>query len=81
MAGEFRAAKELAGERVRMRFADGHEVVAVLFSATTDTDGTEHLVFGDVEWSSEAGSYDGSANTCYYADGKALMAVERVEST
>ncbi len=73
----FGAAKELAGEKVTMRFRDGHEVVAVLFSATTDCDGRQHVVFGDVAWSSEAGSYDGSANTCYYQDGKDLVSVER----
>ncbi len=77
MAEEFRAAKEMEGERVKMSFSDGHEVVGVLFSATTDMDGSQHLIFGDVEWSSEAGSYDGSANTCYYEDGKTLTSIER----
>ncbi len=77
MAEEFRLAKGLEGERVRMRFSDGHEVVAVLFSATTDTDGSQHLVYGDVEWSSEVGSYDGGANSCYYGDGRALVLVTR----
>ena len=77
MAEAFGAAREMVGETVRMRFADGHEVVAVLFSVTTDTDGSQHMVFGDVVWSSETGSYDGSANTCYYADGRTLVGVER----
>jgi len=79
MGDEFRVAKGLVGETVRMRFDDGHEVAAVLFSATTDLDGTEHLIYGDVVWSSEAGSYNGSANTCYYGDGKALVRVGRLE--
>ena len=38
--------------------------------------GGSTLVFGDVEWNSEAGSYDGSANTCYYGDGRERVSVE-----
>ncbi len=77
MSDALRAARDLEGEKVKLCFSDGREVMAVLFSATTDTDGRQHVVFGDVAWSSEAGSYDGRANTCYYEDGKELVSVER----
>jgi hypothetical protein len=34
----------LEGRRVKMRFDDGHEVIALLLSATTETDGSQHLI-------------------------------------
>ena len=77
MANAFGSARELAGERVRMRFDDGHEVVALLLSATTDTDGTQHLIYDAVEWTSEANTYGGGEGTCYYADGRTLTSIER----
>ena len=77
MTNAFGSARELAGERVRMRFEDGHEVVALLLSATTDTDGTQHLIYDAVEWTSEENTYGGGAGTCYYSDGQTLTSIER----
>lgn len=77
MSDLFQSARKLAGERVRMRFDDGHEVVALLLSATTDMDGTEHLIYDAVEWTSEENTYGGGAGTCYYADGRTLASIDR----
>ena len=76
MATSFRAAQDLAGGRVRMRFDDGHEVVATLLSATTDTDGSQHLIYDAIEWANQAETYGGGTGTCYYAEAGTLISIE-----
>lgn len=76
MTNAFGSARELAGERVRMRFHDGHEVVALLLSATIDMDGSQQLIYDAVEWTSEENTYGGGAGTCYYAEGRTLQSIE-----
>lgn len=77
MTNAFQTARKLGGERVRMRFDDGHEVVALLLSATTDMDGSQHLIYDAVEWTSEENTYGGGVGTCYYADGRTLESIKR----
>lgn len=56
-----------------MRWRDGYEVVATLLSATTDMDGSAHLVYSNVVWSS-AGSVDRDINC--YSEGDTLVSIE-----
>ncbi len=72
----FHAVQELEGARVRMRFDDGHEVVATLLSAITDIDGSQHLIYDAVEWTNQAETYGGSVGTCYYAEAATLTSIE-----
>ena len=76
MAISFRSAQALEGARVRMRFDDGHEVVATLLSATTDTDGSRHLIYDAVEWANQVETYGGGTGTCYYAEAATLISIE-----
>lgn len=48
---EFKALKTLETQRVRILFTDGQEVIARLFSVTTDLDESQHLIYDRVEWS------------------------------
>ena len=76
MNGSFEAARGLEGKRVRMHFDDGHQAVATLRGAYQDPDGSEHLTYDEVEWSSDAECYGGLAGTLYYADGGTLTFIE-----
>jgi hypothetical protein len=49
MATTFKEVRKLQGERVRMQFVDGREVVALLLCATKDIDGSKHLIYDKVE--------------------------------
>ena len=49
MATTFKDVRKLQGERVRMQFDDGREVVALLLCATKDIDGSKHLIYDKVE--------------------------------
>ena len=76
MVISFRTAQDLEGARVRMRFDDGHEVVATLLNATIDRDGSQHLIYDAIEWANQAGTYGGGAGTCYYAEAGTLLSLE-----
>lgn len=76
MAYDFWTVQGLEGKRVKMRFDDEHEVIALLLSATTDCDGSRHLIYDAVEWTNEAQTYDGGAGSCYYADAKTLVSIQ-----
>jgi uncharacterized OsmC-like protein len=54
MATTFKDVRKLQGERVRMQFDDGREVVALLLCATKDIDGSKHLIYDKVESASGA---------------------------
>ena len=73
---EFRALQALENRLVKMRFNDGHEVVARLVNVAVDLDGSRHLVYDRVEWSSDSGSYQASENTCFYAAGETLVDIQ-----
>ena len=72
----FKSLKMLEDKRVFMRFDDGHEVVAVLLSATEDMDGSQHLIYDAVEWTNQAETYGGGSGTCYYAPANTLVRIE-----
>ncbi|HEX3995276.1 MAG TPA: hypothetical protein VHX39_29225 [Acetobacteraceae bacterium] len=74
MAAAFKEVRKLQGERVRMRFDDGREVVATLLCATKDIDGSRHLIYDKVE-AGPAG-----ATGCLYADAKALVKIEPADA-
>lgn len=73
---DFNAVKTLAGNRVSMRFNDGHAVIALLLAVTQDPDGSRHLVYDAVEWTNEAGTYGGGPGTGYYANADTLVSIE-----
>jgi hypothetical protein len=79
MATTFKEIRRLQGERVRMRFDDGREVVATLLCATKDMDGSKHLIYDKVE-SAEGGEIAGAgASGCSYADAKALVSIDHAD--
>jgi hypothetical protein len=63
---EFKALKGLENRRVHMVFSDGQEVIATLFSITTDLDESRHLIYDQVEWSALPHA-DACAGACYSA--------------
>jgi hypothetical protein len=79
MTAAFKGIRKLQGERVRMMFDDGREVVAQLLCATRDMDGSRHLIYDKVESGEPAeGSQDGSK--CFYADAKTLVGIEHADA-
>jgi len=74
--------RELENRRVRMRFDDGHEVVATLLSATQDMDGSLHLIYDRVESATEPNAYfsEKASSSAFYSEGEALIEIEPVDS-
>jgi hypothetical protein len=68
---EFKSLSGLEGQRVRMIFTDGQEVVATLVSVSTDLDDSRHLIYDRVEWSALPHVNRGDA--AYYAPGEELV--------
>ena len=81
MSTQFEIARELEGRRVALHFNDGHQVIAVLLSATTDADGSQHLIYDAVEWTNEAETYGGGRGTSYYANAGTLVSVRTAGDT
>jgi hypothetical protein len=79
MAAAFKEVRKLQGERVRMQFDDGHEVVALLLCATKDIDGSKHLIYDQVESGSPVRT-DPERSGCFYADAKTLVKIERADA-
>lgn len=79
MAAAFKEVRKLQGERVRMQFDDGREIVAVLLCATKDIDGSKHLIYDKVEGGSPIQTGLGGTN-CYYADAKTLVKIEPADA-
>ena len=73
---QFEQLRALEDKRVKMRFEDGHEVIARLVSVTVDIEGGRHLIYNAVEWSSDSDSYQASDNTDFYAEGETLVAID-----
>ncbi|MGA1983547.1 MAG: hypothetical protein ABSG84_13910 [Acidobacteriaceae bacterium] len=79
MAATFKEVRKLQGERVRMYFDDGREVVAVLLCATKDIDGSKHLIYDKVE-SGEGSAVVGDGSGCCYADAKSLLHIKHADT-
>jgi hypothetical protein len=79
MAATFKEVRKLQGERVRMQFDDGREIVAVLLCATKDIDGSKHLIYDKVEAGLPAPTGTG-ATGCSYADAKTLVKIEPADA-
>jgi hypothetical protein len=80
MAVTLKEVRKLQGERVRMEFEDGREVVAVLLCATKDVDGSKHLIYGNVESASGAGVSVVGATGCFYANAKTLVNIQSADA-
>jgi hypothetical protein len=80
MATTFKDARRLQGERVRMQFDDGREVVALLLCATKDIDGAKHLIYDKVESGALAESRGDGATGCFYADAKTLVRIDHADA-
>jgi hypothetical protein len=80
MGARFKEVRMLQGERVRMQFDDGREVVATLLCATKDVDGSRHLIYDKVE--SVCGTDAGVAQMpgCLYAAAKTLVSIESADA-
>jgi len=68
---EFEALDKFSGQRVHLTFIEGQQVVATLSNISIDIDGSQHLVYGDVEWASPLG--DVSESGWYYSAGEELV--------
>ena len=79
MAATFKEVRKFQGERVRMYFDDGREVVALLLCASKDIDGSRHLIYDKVE-SGGGTEIVGDGSGCCYADAKALLHIEHADS-
>jgi hypothetical protein len=73
MAVSFKDVRKLQGQRVRVLFEDGHEIVALLLCATKDIDGSKHLICGSVE-------PDSGGRTSVIADAKTLVDIQSADS-
>jgi hypothetical protein len=80
MATAFKEARKFQGERVRMHFDDGREVVALLLCATKDVDGSRHLIYDKVEPVSGAETGGAGAIGCLYADARSLVNIEAADA-
>jgi hypothetical protein len=80
MATRFKEVRKLQGERVRMQFDDGREVVAMLLCATKDVDGSRHLVYANVESASGPETAVSAASACVCADANTLVHIESVDA-
>jgi hypothetical protein len=80
MSTRFKQVRRLQGERVRMQFDDGREVVATLLCATKDVDGSKHLLYDKVE--SASGPQIGAAQDpgCIYAGAHTLVSIEPADA-
>ncbi len=76
MTHDLSTLQQLHDRRVRMRFDDGHEVVALLLSASEDGVGSQHLLYNAVEQTNQAETYGGGPSTCYYAEARTLVSIE-----
>jgi hypothetical protein len=79
MSAIFKEIRKLQGERVRMAFDDGREVVALLLCATKDIDGSKHLIYDKIE-SGPADAHSGAEDGCVYADAKTLVKIEPADA-
>src|ERR1035438_10200654 len=79
MATTFKEVRKLQGERVRMQFDDGREVVALLLCATKDIDGSKHLIYANVESGAPVQAGAGATGCCY-ADAKTLVKIEPADA-
>jgi hypothetical protein len=77
----FKDARKLQGERVRMQFDDGREIVATLLCATKDIDGSKHLIYDNVESVSRSEISVSGSSGCFYADANTLVRVELKDAT
>jgi hypothetical protein len=79
MTAAFKEIRKLQGERVRMVFDDGREVVAELLCVTRDMDGSRHLIYDKVE-SGEPAEGSPNSSQCFYADAKTLVKIEHADA-
>jgi hypothetical protein len=80
MATRFKEVRALQGERVRMQFDDGREVVALLLCATKDIDGSKHLIYDNIESVGGAETCVSGAAGCFYADAKTLVSIQSADA-
>jgi hypothetical protein len=79
MTATFKEVRKLQGERVRMHFDDGREVVAQLLCVTRDMDGSKHLIYDKVEPGyTEEGAL--GKKGCVYADGRSLVSIDHADA-
>jgi hypothetical protein len=72
----FSRMREFEDHRVKMRFDDGHEVIAHLLSAVEDMDGSHHLIYDRVEWANDPRELATAKDSTVYAEGESLIFIE-----
>ena len=79
MAVTFKEVRKLQGNRVRMQFDDGREVVAMLLCATKDVDGSRHLIYDDVKASGSEAAASGAIRLFLCGCEFPLVAIESAD--
>jgi hypothetical protein len=80
MGASYKQVRMLQGERVRMQFDDGREVVATLLCATKDVDGSRHLIYDKVESACGIDTGVSQRSGCVYAPAKTLVSIESADA-
>lgn len=71
--------REFQDKRVRMRFDDDREYVATFLSASQDMDGSLHLIYDKVEWTSDPAELEKLKDRALYTEGEHLLSIEEAE--
>jgi hypothetical protein len=81
MAVPFDRMRQLQDQRVRMIFEGGYELVAFLLSATQDMDGSQHLIYDKVEWTTDPREFAREKDATFHAEGELLLSIEAAKGT
>jgi hypothetical protein len=79
MAVPFSRMQELVDQRVRMVFRDQkgtQELIATLLFATEDMDGSQHLIYDKVEWTSVPPAFVSAKDSAFHTEGELLVSIE-----
>ena len=72
----FSRMRECQDKRVKMRFDDGIELVALLVSASKDMDGSLHLAYENVEWANDTQALTKMLGKVLYSPGESLVSID-----
>jgi hypothetical protein len=78
MTVSFSRMRECQDKRVKMRFDDGIELVALLLNVSQDMDGGLHLVYDNVEWASDTNALTNMQGKALYSPGESLVSIDEI---
>ncbi len=65
-------------KRVKMRFDNGYECIATLLYATQDMDGSVHLIYDEVAWTSDPRETARAKDAAFHIEGERLIHIEEI---